>query len=161
MTTSLFLLSLYYVEFEFKLQDNARLNATLAEYQSPLIVYSTIENDGYGSYPISQSFKVFICPPSPPHEHTELNTMELLPPNFDDSGRTKYPVLFRVYGGPGSQMVHTRFERDWHAYLACALKYVIVVVDGRGTGFKSRRMRNPVRGNLGYWETKDMVEAAR
>ncbi|KAI5120961.1 hypothetical protein M0805_001665 [Coniferiporia weirii] len=125
-------------EYEFKVSDNARLNATLAEYQSPLIVYSTIENDGF-----------------------ELNTMELLPPNFDDSGRTKYPVLFRVYGGPYSQMVHTRFERDWHAYLACTLKYIIVVVDGRGTGFKGRGLRNPIRGDLGYWETQDQIEAAR
>jgi hypothetical protein len=27
----------------------------------------------------------------------ELNTIELRPPHMDDSGRTKYPVLFRVY----------------------------------------------------------------
>lgn len=87
--------------------------------------------------------------------------MEILPPSFDDSGRTKYPVLFRVYGGPDSQMVHTRFERDWHTYLACSLKYIIVSVDGRGTGFKGRKLENPVRGNLGYWETKDQIEAAR
>ena len=26
----------------------------------------------------------------------ELNVMELRPPSMDDSGRTKYPVLFRV-----------------------------------------------------------------
>ncbi|KAH8104292.1 dipeptidyl aminopeptidase [Phellopilus nigrolimitatus] len=125
-------------EFEYKLIENAKLNATLAEYQNPLIIHSTIEVDGF-----------------------ELNTMELLPSNFDDSGRTKYPVLFRVYGGPYSQMVHTRFELDWHAYLACTLKYIIVVVDGRGTGYKGRALRNPIRNNLGYWETKDQVEAAR
>lgn len=27
---------------------------------------------------------------------TELNAMEIQPPSMDDSGRTKYPVLFRV-----------------------------------------------------------------
>ena len=26
----------------------------------------------------------------------ELNVKEMLPPRMDDSGRTKYPVLFRV-----------------------------------------------------------------
>ena len=88
--------------------------------------------------------------------------MELLPPAFDDSGRTKYPVLFRVYGGPGSQEASTRFQRaDWGTYLSCGLKYIIVTVDGRGTGFKGRRLRNPVRGNLGWWETIDQIEAAR
>ena len=58
-------------------------------------------------------------------------------------------------------MVHTQFVRDWHAYLTCALKYIVVVVDGRGTGYKGRALRNPIRGNLGYWETRDQVEAAR
>ena len=87
--------------------------------------------------------------------------MELVPPFFDDSGRTKYPVLFRVYGGPGSQMVHTRFDVDWHSYLVCSLKYVVGVVDGRGTGFKGRKLRNPIRENMGNWETIDQIEAAK
>jgi hypothetical protein len=29
--------------------------------------------------------------------YAELNTVELRPPRMDDSGCTKYPVLFRVY----------------------------------------------------------------
>jgi len=87
--------------------------------------------------------------------------MEIRPPNFDDTGRTKYPVLFRVYGGPNSQMVHTRFEVDWHTYVACGLRYLVVVVDGRGTGFKGRGLRNPIKGDLGFWETRDQINAAR
>ena len=87
--------------------------------------------------------------------------MEILPPSFDDSGRTKYPVLFRVYGGPNSQIVNTQFNRDWHTYLACSLKYIIVVVDGRGTGYRGRGMRNVVRNRLGEWEVKDQIESAR
>ena len=80
---------------------------------------------------------------------------------MDDSGRTKYPVLFRVYGGPGSQMVDVRFQQDWHAYLVTELQYIVVVVDGRGTGFKGRRLRNPVKDNLGHWETIDQIYAAK
>ena len=107
---------------------------------------------------------------------------------MDDSGRTKYPVLFRVYadlffvickpstaltppplfvctchryGGPGSQLVSASFDINWHAYLACGLQYVIVVVDGRGTGYKGRALRNPVKGNLGFWEVRDQINAAR
>jgi len=108
----------------------------------------------------------------------ELNVMELRPPHMDDSGRTKYPVLFRVYvglpsglahpahvftryGGPGSQLVTQKYGVDWHYYLSASLQYVVVIVDGRGTGRKGRRLRNPVKSNLGYWETKDQVEAAR
>jgi len=65
------------------------------------------------------------------------------------------------YGGPGSQTVSASFDISWHAYLACNLQYVIVVVDGRGTGFKGRALRNPVKGNLGFWETRDQINAAR
>ncbi|CAE6405098.1 unnamed protein product [Rhizoctonia solani] len=122
----------------YVLTDNNELNKTSAMFQMPFITRSTIESDGY-----------------------ELNFMEIRPPNMDDTGRKKYPVLFRVYGGPGSQMVHSRFDRDWHHYLACSLQYVIVVVDGRGTGFKGRKLRNPIRGNLGYWEVVDQINAAR
>ena len=80
---------------------------------------------------------------------------------MDDSGRTKYPVLFRVYGGPGSQMVDGRCGHDWHDYLVAELQYIVVVVDGRGTGFRGRALRNPVKNNLGRWETVDQIAAAK
>lgn len=91
----------------------------------------------------------------------ELNVLEMRPPRMDDSGRTKYPVLFRVYGGPGSQMVDVRYGQDWHAYVVSELQYIVVVVDGRGTGFRGRALRNPVKNNLGRWETVDQVNAAK
>lgn len=87
--------------------------------------------------------------------------LEILPPNLDITGRKKYPVLIRVYGGPGSQMVSNRFERDWHSYLAASQRYIIIMLDGRGTGFRGRNLRNPVRDDLGHWEVQDQVAAAR
>ena len=58
-------------------------------------------------------------------------------------------------------MVSTKWERDWHNYLVCSLKYIVVIVDGRGTGFKGRKLRNPIRGNLGQHEVQDQVNAAK
>jgi len=58
-------------------------------------------------------------------------------------------------------MVDKRFSREWDHYLACELQYIVVIVDGRGTGFKGRKHRNPVKGNLGFWETKDQITAAK
>lgn len=68
--------------------------------------------------------------------------------------------VFR-YGGPESQQVNVEYKRNWHDYLVCTLQYIVVVVDGRGTGFKGRHLRNPVRNNLGFWETQDQINAAR
>lgn len=68
--------------------------------------------------------------------------------------------LFR-YGGPGSQLTDLMFNRDWHHFIACGLQYIVVVVDGRGTGYKGRKLRNPVRNNLGFFETKDQIHAAK
>ncbi|KAK7022892.1 Dipeptidyl peptidase 4 [Paramarasmius palmivorus] len=125
-------------DWEFVLTTNERLGNVTLEYESPTYVYGSITIDGY-----------------------ELNTVELLPPHSDLSGRTKYPVLFHVYGGPASQTVDTRWSRAWRDYVVCGLGYVLVVVDGRGTGFKGRKLRNPVKNNLGFWEGKDQVGGAR
>ncbi|CAL1714024.1 unnamed protein product [Somion occarium] len=125
-------------DFNYVLTDNTQLNETIAQFETPIITYSTIDSDGY-----------------------ELNVREIRPPRMDDSGKTKYPVLFQVYGGPFSQMVDLKFNLDWHHFVACSLKYVVVVVDGRGTGYKGRKLRNPVKDNLGHWETRDQVNAAR
>ena len=91
---------------------------------------------------------------------SELNMMEIRPPGLDPSGRKRYPVLLSVYGGPGSQQVSNKFKRDWSSYLACEKKYIIVIIDPRGTGFKGRKQRNPVRDNLGHYEVLDFIKTA-
>ena len=75
---------------------------------------------------------------------------------MDESGREKYPVLFNVYGGPNSQIVQKRFKIDWHMFLASSdrLKYITVMVDTRGTGFKGRTFRCGVRKHLGEFESE-------
>ncbi|KIK56988.1 hypothetical protein GYMLUDRAFT_247264 [Collybiopsis luxurians FD-317 M1] len=125
-------------DFNYVLTTNDELSNRSSEYEMPTVLYSTIESDGF-----------------------ELNVREIRPPRMDDSGRTKYAVLFYVYGGPFSQFVHMRYQRDWADYLACGMQYIIVTVDGRGTGFKGRKLRNTVKSNLGYFETIDQINAAR
>jgi len=117
---------------------NTALNKTIHMYESPTVVHSTIEIEGF-----------------------ELNSVELRPPNMDESGKTKYPVLFHLYNGPGAQQVNLRFNRDWNSILPTNHKYIVVIVDARGTGFKGRKLRNYVRNNLGFFETRDQINAAR
>ncbi|KAM0756671.1 hypothetical protein T439DRAFT_321362 [Meredithblackwellia eburnea MCA 4105] len=91
----------------------------------------------------------------------ELNAVEMYPPDMDTSGRTKYPILISVYGGPASQKVQTLYQRDWHYFLVTSLNYIVVFVDPRGTGYKGRSFRMPIRDRLGALEARDTVEAAR
>ena len=87
-------------------------------------------------------------------------------PGALQSVRLPFPLpstmeLTRRYGGPGSQLVSNRYERDWQSYLACEKKYITIIIDGRGTGYRGREFRNPIKDNLGYVEVLDQVAAAR
>ena len=68
---------------------------------------------------------------------------------------------FHRYGGPFSQQVDVKYGINFHHYLAATHKYIVVTVDGRGTGWKGRKLRNPVKDKLGYYETIDQINAAK
>ncbi|CAG8607679.1 25771_t:CDS:10, partial [Gigaspora rosea] len=126
--------------FEIILQDNNELKELLKTFALPTIRRFTVESDG-----------------------NELNVLEMRPPGMDETGREKHPVLFQVYEGPTSQYVNTKFSIDWHSFLASSprLKYVIVLVDSRGTGFKGRAFRCSVRKHLGEYESTDVINTAK
>lgn len=91
----------------------------------------------------------------------ELDAWIMKPVGFDPS-RT-YPILFHVYGGPGSQRVLDRWDGAgwlWHLMLA-QQGYVVATVDNRGTGARGRAWRKIVYGRLGVIETEDQIAAAR
>ncbi len=89
---------------------------------------------------------------------TELNGYMIKPLDFDASKR--YPVIMSQYSGPGSQQVLRRWSFDWEQYFATK-GYIIVCVDGRGTGGRGAAFRTAVYRRLGYYETQDQISAAR
>lgn len=93
-------------------------------------------------------------------ENIELNAYKILPPNFDES--KKYPVLFYVYGGPGSQTVQNRWSSraGWYQMLA-QNDIIIISVDNRGTGFRGEEFKKMTYLQLGKYETIDQIEAAK
>jgi len=93
-------------------------------------------------------------------EGVKLSSWKILPPNFDES--KKYPVLFTIYGGPGSQTVKNSWGYRDAWYQMFAQKGIIVVsVDNRGTGFKGEEFRKVTYQELGKYETIDQIEAAK
>ena len=93
-------------------------------------------------------------------ENVKLNAWKILPPDFDKE--KKYPVLFTIYGGPGSQTVRNSWGGGdlWEQMLA--QKGIIVVsVDNRGTGARGEEFKKMTYLQLGKYETIDQIEAAK
>ncbi len=88
-----------------------------------------------------------------------LQVVEIRPPHFDEN--KQYPVLFHLYGGPNSQSVDRRFNVDFQSYVASSLGYIVVTVDGRGTGYIGRKARCIIRDDIGRYEARDQIETAK
>ncbi|HIP48787.1 MAG TPA: S9 family peptidase [Lutibacter sp.] len=90
-----------------------------------------------------------------------FNMWMLKPTDFDVN--KKYPVLMYQYSGPGVQTVQNRwngYDDYWYQMLA-AKGYIVVSVDGRGTGGKGSEFTKITYKELGKYETIDQIEAAK
>jgi dipeptidyl-peptidase-4 len=90
-----------------------------------------------------------------------FNAWMIKPTNFNSNN--KYPLFMTQYSGPGSQSV----SNSWNSYndywykLLAEKGYIIVCVDGRGTGFKGRYFKKITYKELGKYEVEDQIEAAK
>jgi dipeptidyl-peptidase 4 len=90
-----------------------------------------------------------------------IKSYMIKPKNFNPE--KKYPVLMYVYGGPGSQTVNNSwdsFNYWWHQMLAQE-GYIIVSVDGRGTGGRGGNFKKSTYKQLGKLELEDQITAAK
>ena len=108
--------------------------------------------------PIKEFFSFTNC------DGVSLNGWMVKPHNFDAS--KKYPVIMYQYSGPYSQSV----EDSWYsgmypgalfeAYMS-EQGFIMVCVDGRGTGGRGTEFGKCTYMRLGHYEPKDQVEAAK
>jgi dipeptidyl-peptidase 4 len=80
------------------------------------------------------------------------------PADFDTSNR--YPVIFSVYGGPGSQRVRDTWINLWEQHLA-QKGFIIFTMDPRGTGGRGRDFLFASYKRLGVTEVNDFIEGAK
>ena len=97
-------------------------------------------------------------------EGVKLNGWMMKPQNFDAS--KKYPVIMHQYSGPGSQQVINSWSAGsmgqggaFDSYLA-QQGFILVSVDGRGTGGRGAEFEKCTYLKIGDLESKDQVEAA-
>lgn len=121
------------------LVENTALENVLKDYQLPKKSFFTIKN-AVGD---------------------ELNAYIIKPNDFDPN--KKYPLLMYQYSGPGSQQVANKWYDSndyWHMYLA-QKGYIVLSVDGRGTGFKGAKFKKVTQLQLGKYEVEDQVYVAQ
>ena len=120
------------------LQDNSKLREITAEYQFSKVEFFKFRTE----------------------DGTELNGMMVKPPDFDPA--KKYPVLFTIYGGPGSQTVNNTWGAvsSWNQLWA-QHGIIVVSVDNRGTGGRGEEFKKCTYLQLGKYETLDQIEAAK
>lgn len=97
-------------------------------------------------------------------EGVQLDGWMVKPAQFNAS--KQYPVILFQYSGPGSQQV----TNSWNAgsmgqggafdYYLAQQGFIVVCVDGRGTGGRGSEFEKVVYQRLGELESKDQVETA-
>ncbi len=118
-------------------EDNARVTAWLATH-----AYSPVE-----------LFRVTTS------DSARLDASMIKPVPFDSTRR--YPVVFDIYGGPGSQQVYDQFATSgWQQWLA-QQGYLVVGVNNRASANYGRAFMKAAYRRLGYWEAHDFAEVAR
>ncbi len=134
---------------------------TLNEVKSGKEIKTIIDNSA-----LKDKLKKFDLPEKEFFELTtekghQLNAWIIKPKDFDPN--KKYPVLMHQYSGPGSQQVDNAWNSsdDYFHYMLTQEDYIIVTVDGRGTGFKGAEFKKYTYKELGKYEVEDQIDAAK
>lgn len=73
----------------------------------------------------------------------------------------KYPMLVRVYAGPGSVRVANSFGIAFQTYQTTKKNIIYVEIDGRGTGQKGVDMMFSINNRLGTFEMEDQIRVTK
>ncbi|EKY00401.1 peptidase, S9A/B/C family, catalytic domain protein [Porphyromonas catoniae F0037] len=91
-------------------------------------------------------------------EGQAMNAWIVKPHDFSPTRR--YPVLMIQYSGPDSQQVLDQYGYGWEQVLA-SHGFIVVCVDGRGTGARGEEWRKCTYLRLGVKESADQIAAAK
>ena len=88
----------------------------------------------------------------------ELPAIISYPENFDHSGKTRYPVIMEIYGGPDTPYVRDRYRkpRSWYSENGI----IKIVCDSRAAGHNGRAGEDQVYKDLTSAPVKDFCEWA-
>ncbi|PZC83344.1 hypothetical protein B5X24_HaOG208108 [Helicoverpa armigera] len=123
----------------FKLiKDNLRLKEKLRQYKLPMILFNVVYA---GENPLG---------------HVKL----LLPPNMKTG--EKYPMIVRVYAGPGTSRVKDSFDLEYYnTYLSTNRSCIVASIDVRGSGVLGVEAMHAINNAFGTVEVTDTLATIR
>ncbi len=65
------------------------------------------------------------------------------------------------YSGPGSQLVRDEWKVDFNTYMSSGLGYIVMEVDGYGSGGQGEEYKTKIKNRLGHLEVEDQEAALR
>ncbi|XP_047506073.1 dipeptidyl aminopeptidase-like protein 6 isoform X1 [Pieris napi] len=83
----------------------------------------------------------------------------LLPPGLREDEVTKYPLVLKVHGVPGTQLVTEEWKLDWGS-LASSGGAILAMVDARGAGGRGLAAHHALHRRLGTVELADQLEVS-
>jgi dipeptidyl-peptidase-4 len=92
---------------------------------------------------------------------TTLYGYLLLPPDAEQQGRAKIPIILNPYGGPGGQVVRDSWDGAgflFHQIMA-RRGFAILQVDNRGMGHRGRDFATSILHHFGKVELEDQLAA--
>ena len=125
---------------------------TLRELQNNNSALKKLQSDGFVN---KEFFQI------PNKNGDQMYAWMIKPKDF--SPNKKYPVLMYQYSGPGSQQVSNAWDGRntiWFNLLA-QKGYIVLCVDGRGTGYRGTKYKKVTYKNLGKYEIEDQIAAAQ
>ena len=68
---------------------------------------------------------------------------------------------FFRYGGPGSQLVINRWKMEFNHVMASGKSYIVLEVDGAGTGGQGEANKMLLKHKLGQREVQDQLDTIK
>ncbi|XP_038206505.1 venom dipeptidyl peptidase 4 [Zerene cesonia] len=120
------------------LTKNARLNEKLSQYKMPMVMYNMV-----------------------PLEEKVMSHIKLqMPPDMEEG--KKYPMIVRVYSGPGTSRVKDVFDMEYYnTYLTVNKSVIVASIDVRGSGVMGVEAMHGLNRALGTVEITDTLAAIR
>jgi dipeptidyl-peptidase 4 len=125
------------------LEDNARVQTLQKQYGAAKVEFFQFTHRDESDAPVT------------------LNGYWIKPNDFDP--KKKYPIFMTQYSGPNSQKATNSWigQDYWWYQLLVQQGYIVVCVDGRGTGARGEAFRKITYKQLGHYEVIDQIAAAK